>query len=121
MATRLLEFIEVIFADDYNCWRGYSAAKSNDEILAQCRLCQASLHRWGEANSVKFDPAKESFHVLHRTRGSGGGFRLLGLLFDESVCMGAAMSEVGREAGWRLQAVRWPRGFFFSAGNGQLI
>ena len=73
LATRLLEFIEVIFADDYNCWRGYSAAKSNEEILAQCRLCQASLHRWGEANSVKFDPAKESFHVLHRTRGSGGG------------------------------------------------
>ncbi len=105
-------FTEVVFADDFNSWRAFDVGTAIGEILESCRECQSSLHRWGQANSVKFDPGKESFHVLHRTRGHGDSFRLLGLLFDESLRMCGALSEIGREAGWRLQSVLRPRRFF---------
>ena len=111
-AVRCLEFTEVVFADDFNSWRGFPAGTSIDEIWAHCAQCQEYLHGWGVANSVKFDPSKESFHVLHRTRGYGDGFLLLGLHFDESLHMNVAASIIGREAGWRLQSVLRPKRFF---------
>ena len=50
--------------------------------------------------------------MLHRTRGYGDGFRLLGINFDECLRMNAAVSELGREAGWRLKSILRPRRFF---------
>ena len=111
-SARDLSFIEVVFADDFNCWRAFSSLSSNIEISEECTKCQEALHIWGEANSVKFDPGKESFHILHRTRGQGNDFKLLGLVFDVGLRMGSAISELAREAGWRLQAVLRPRRFF---------
>ena len=69
LATQLLSFVEVVFADDYNCWKAFPSRIDRSEILRQCCACQARLHEWGVANSVKFDPSKESLHVLHRTNG----------------------------------------------------
>ena len=80
--------------------------------MKQTKQCQCNLQEWGAANSVKFDASKESFHVLHRIRSHGEGFRLLGLSFDEALRMGKVCLEIAREAGWRLQSVLRPRRFF---------
>ncbi len=111
-SVRFIGFTDVVFADDFNCWKSFRTGTPSHEIYRQSQRCQANLHDWGAANSVRFNAGKENFHVLHRTRGHGGGFRLLGLLYDESLRMGPAMSELAREAGWRLQSVLRPRRFF---------
>ena len=111
-SVRCLGFTDVVFADDFNCWKAFAAGTTCQEISRQTRRCQGNLHEWGAANSVKFDAGKESFHVLHRTRNHGDGFRLLGLSFDESLRMGKACSEIAREAVWRLQSVLRPRRVF---------
>ena len=102
----------MVFADDYNCWKAFPTRTDRSEILRQCGACQARLHEWGAANSVKFDPDKESFHVLHRTNGVGEDFKLLGLIFDVELRMHSGISTIAREAGWRLQSVLRPRRFF---------
>ena len=112
LAISSLDFSEVVFADDFNCWRSFEASTSLGAVLAECIKCQDSLHKWGRANSVKFDPGKESFHILHRTRGLGDNFQLLGLCFDVALQMGPCISILAREAGWRLQSVLRPRRFF---------
>ncbi len=112
LAVRRLEFTDVVFADDFNAWKTFTQGTAIDDMLAECLQCQDSLHSWGRANSVKFDPSKESFHVLHRTRAHGDDFLLLGILFDCELRMHSAVSRLSREAGWRLQAILRPRRFF---------
>ncbi len=111
-AVRTLNFTDVVFADDFNSWKRFSAALALSDMLDECRLCQGSLHAWGRANSVKFDPSKESFHILHRSRSFGDDFLLLGVMFDCELRMHSAISRLAREAGWRLQAILRPRRFF---------
>ena len=112
LAIRPLHFTEVVFADDFNCWKSFTNNVHRSEILRQCSACQARLHSWGQANSVKFDAGKESFHILHRTNGFGDDFALLGVTFDTSLHMGVGISIIAREAGWRLKSVLRPRRFF---------
>ena len=81
-------FSDIIFADDLNAYREYASDVDNEDIMAACDVCQEKLHRWGEANSVAFDPAKETKHVLSRTNPSGEGFKILGVLFDPKLIMG---------------------------------
>ena len=108
-----LGFTEVVFADDFNCWKAFDTHYTQiNEILRQCQRCQGNLHNWGSANSVRFDAGKESFHVLRRTRGHGDDFKRLGLTFDVSLRMCVAVSELACEAGWRLQSILRPRRFF---------
>ena len=110
--VRLRGFTDVVFADDFNCFKSFSAGTAVDDILSECRDSQAALHSWGRANSVRFDASKESFHVLHRTNGHGDEFLLLGTLFDVELRMGTAVATLAREAGWRLRTVLRPRRFF---------
>ena len=98
-STRLRGFTEVVFADDFNCWRKFERGIPNESILSACHDCQSNLHEWGRANSVTFDPGKESFHVLHRVRGQGEEFALLELIFDVALRMYSCLSILSREAG----------------------
>ncbi len=111
-AVQPLGFTDVVFADDFNCYKAFPAGTSVDDILCECRRSQDELHDWGKANSVRFDASKESFHVLHRTHGHGDDFVLLGILFDVELRMGRATTVLAREAGWRLKTVLRPRRFF---------
>ena len=70
--------------------------------------------RLGAANQVKFDPLKESFHLLRRVKPLGPSFKLLGILFDTKLLMHEGARAIAVEAGWRLQAALRP-GRFFSA------
>ena len=111
-SVRSLRYREVVFADDFNSWKRFKSSTHHSEIYRQNQRCQANLHEWGRANSVQFDASKESFHILHRTRGCGENFALLGLEFDMSLRMAHGVGVLAREAGWRLQSVLRPRRFF---------
>ena len=110
-AIRLMSFMEVVFADDLNAWRSFPMSCSNPEILDKCSECQDSLHSWGRANAVTFDPAKESKHVLSRHDPAGGNFRILGVTFDPKLLMSDCVGEITCSASWRLHTLLRSRRF----------
>ena len=114
-AVKTIKLLEVVFADDFNCWKPFAAGTCIQEISKQSLRCQANLHEWGRANCMRFDASKESFHVLHRTNGCGEDFLLLGILFDTGLRMHKANAVLAREAGWWLQSVLRTRRFFTRA------
>ena len=65
-AANATNFVERIFADHLNSFKLFVSAASDADIQIEMQLCQESLHNWGAANQVLFDPAKESFHILHQ-------------------------------------------------------
>ena len=84
-AANALGFTETVFADDLNCYRGFSVKNTNRETavttaelhvhaLSKLQDVQKEIHAWGEASRVLFDPSKESLHVLHRRVGHGNSF-----------------------------------------------
>ena len=109
-------YVESVFADDFNAWKGFAAnkepVKTQESILLDLETVQRELHLWGKANQVIFDPSKESFHVLHRRFHHGADFKILGVTFDVSLLMHTAAREIATEAGWRLQTLLRARGFF---------
>ena len=111
-AVRELGFTETVFADDFNCWTPLNRdAKELDAVIALSQ-CQHSLHTWGAANQVAFDPVKEEFVLMRRFRALGPNFRLLGVTFDPQLLMHDGTRKIAVEAGWRLQAILRPRRFF---------
>ena len=111
-AVRRHEFTETIFADDFNCWKGLPNDVDDLTLVLALSECQSSLHAWGAANQVVFDPTKESFHLLRRQKPRGPSFKLLGVLFDTKLLMHEGARAIAVDAGWRLQAVLRPRRFF---------
>ena len=67
--------------------------------------CQQNLHKWGAANRVVFDPAKEEFVVIRRQHPIGNDFKLLGVTFDAQLSMRRGARKIAIEAGWRLQSI----------------
>ncbi len=113
-AVTQLGFIETVFADDFNCWKSFRKKNLPVQVKAELELrgAQKELHLWGNANSVVFDPAKESFQLLHRSLYLGDDFRILGVLFDSQLLMYSATRVVATEAGWRLQKLLRARRYY---------
>ena len=109
-----LGFEEAVFADDFNCWKGFTRTglPANLKGDLAMRGAQRELHLWGKANQVLFDPSKEAFHLLHRRLHSAGEFKILGVLFDTQLLMHSACRAVATEAGWRLQKLLRSRRYF---------
>ena len=63
-AVNVLNILEVIFADDLNCFNDLSLSVENAAIVEDMKKCQGELHPWGRANQVSFDASKESMHIL---------------------------------------------------------
>lgn len=76
-----------------------------EDALKETTKCQAEVHAWGRGNRVLFGAGKESFQVLHRTRGQGENFTILGTEFDTTLGMHDAAHKVSTEAGWRLKTL----------------
>ena len=49
-------FQDVVFADDPNYSRVFELSAARGQVEIAFRLCQGSLHRWGAAHTVAFDP-----------------------------------------------------------------
>ena len=74
--------------------------------------CQTSLHLWGSANQVAFEPSKESFHILDARRPVGDNFQILSVIFDPKLNMHEAVRSFASEAGWRLRTLLRVRRFY---------
>jgi len=60
VAVNSVEFLEIVFADDLNCFKDFGLHIPHETLHAEMDRCQSELHKWGKANQVSFDPAKES-------------------------------------------------------------
>ena len=67
---------------------------SNDHLKNQMEYCQQCLHKWGHANQVVFDPAKEQFVIIHPSEKQCEYFKLLGITFDSQLKMEKGIREV---------------------------
>eukprot|EP00959_Pyramimonas_sp_CCMP1952_P316219 6618417-Pyramimonas_sp.AAC.1 len=105
MGIRAEDFEEIMFADDLNAFQELEAAVDDASAFVRTRAVQRSLHRWGEAIRVVFDPSKESAHVLSRRRPAGPNFKLLGIRYDTKLLMDEAISARVQEAGWRIHSI----------------
>ena len=105
-------FTETVFADDFNCWTPLDREAKEFDAVLRLSKCQDLLHAWGLANSVVFDPSKESFALLRRFRALGQNFKILGITFDPQLLMHAGARKVAVEAGWRLRAILRARRHF---------
>ena len=111
-AVRDYGFIETVFADDFNCWTILDKDATALEATLKLSECQSSLHRWGAANRVCFDPLKEEFVVIRRRKALGSDFKLLGVTFDAQLLMHSGVRKIAVEAGWRLKAILRARSYF---------
>ena len=84
-------------------------------LLKSVDNVQCELHKWGEANQVTFDAAKESQHVLSTSDPEGSSFKLLGVPFDTELSMAHAVSELVSSAGWKLRIILRIRRFYTDA------
>ena len=80
-------FDGIYYADDLIAVREFDGATANNTILQHCANCQSSLHTWGAANQVVFDPGKESSHVMSLTSGDGSSFTQLCVVLESNLCM----------------------------------
>ena len=92
-AIRLLNFLELVYADDLNALKAYPASTSTPAILSDLRECQSTLHSWGQANSVLFDAGKEHHHILSHRNPHEESFKLLGVAFDCQLRMHVAIDD----------------------------
>ena len=106
------EFSETAYADDLIAFRGFFEGVSHAILDAAMLSCQSDLRRWGEANQVTFDPAKESFHIISRHRPKGTNFVELGVEFDCRLIMRDAVHQCAVEAGWKIKCVLRPQRYF---------
>ncbi len=111
-AVRELGFVETVFADDFNCWKGFDWNVDGPSAIESMKECQVKLHDWGAANQVVFDPSKESFAILRARDPVGEDFKLLGIIFDTKLLMHKGARKVATDAGWRLRAILRVRRYF---------
>jgi len=105
-------FTEVVFADDLNAYRIVAGSTPNGTIKESLDNCQQELHKWGAANQVAFDAAKESQHVLSLSDPLGSSFKLLGVPFDPALSMADAINDLVSTAGWKLRTLLRTRRFY---------
>lgn len=105
-------FKDITYADDLNAFREHPCHVSNYSIWRDMKKVQKQLHMWGEANGVRFDAGKESFHVLSKTGGYGGNFKLLGINFDPKLLMHDAIHDCVVACNWKLQSILRSKKFY---------
>ena len=115
IAIALCLFIEIIYADDLNCFRSFPCAVENAVLKHSISQCQSELHRWGRCNQIEFDPEKESSHVVARHDAEGSNFRILGIDFDCKLLMADAVHETAASVRWKLHTLMRSKRFFSDA------
>lgn len=105
-------FIESIFADDLNAFQGFKTSTNNEYVETQMQYCQQCLHKWGHANQVVFDPAKEQFVNIHPNENICDHFKLLGINFDSQLTMEQGIREVAGQSHSRISMIMRRRRYY---------
>ena len=111
-AVQQAGFDDTYFADDLCCYKDFAGKSNNVAVKEDLEHCQQTLHSWGAANQVVFDPSKESLHVLHRRKPEGEAFKGLGVLWDTKLNMKAEVHEVATRANWKLSTLLRGKRYF---------
>ena len=98
-------FEHAVYADDLNAFKVEMSSKSDAHMFEDMRDCQRNLHVWGEANGVRFDPGKESMHILSRAHSAGPNFKVLGIDFDCKLLVDDTVRECATQAAWKLRTL----------------
>jgi hypothetical protein len=93
---------EVVYADDLNAYKVVPGSTSIERGLASIGNVQQELHKWGAANQVFFDTARESKHVLSRSEPYGDDLKLLGVVFDVQLEMDTAVRTLAGKVRWEM-------------------
>ena len=112
VAVNMIGFLEIVFADDLNCFKDFGLNVTHETMHGEMHQCQLELHKWGNASQVSFDHGKESKHILALNGGEGCNFKVLGVPFDHALSMRDAVVEVVSEAGWKMAAILQSGRFF---------
>ena len=111
-AIREFMFFEMVYADDLDAYKIVPSSTGDDEAMRMMDKAQTELHKWGAANRVSFDPAKESKHVLSRKDPHGSEFKLLGVIFDCRLYMDVAISTLVGKVRWKIAMLLRSRASF---------
>ena len=84
---------------------------SVDSVMTEAKKCQTELHKWGKANRVSFDPAKESVHTVSHAQPHDDPSKLLGITFDCKLRMDLCVRETVNQASWKLTTILRTRRF----------
>ena len=116
-------YTEVVYADDLNAFKAFQPISDKAAIYEDLRVAQRELHSWGRANQVKFDAGKEGFAILSRWTGhaEGADFRILGIMFDKSLSMAAAIDELVKDCKWKIRSLLRCQRHFDIAGTVSLF
>ena len=98
-------FTELVYADDLNAYREAPTTTPDDTLIAEAQACQTEVHRWGGANQIQFEPAKEGIHVIGRRATSTETFGILGVDFDSKLIMHRTVECTTQAATWKAKAV----------------
>ena len=106
------------FGREFGLKRSGSAA-----IKTDLREAQSELHSWGRANQVNCDDGKEGFAILSKRKGhaEGADFRILGITFDNSLTMAAAIDELVKDCKWKIRSLLRCQRHFDIAGTVSLF
>ena len=96
-------FEECVYADDLNAFRTFPESTPNNVVTECLKACQQELHTWGQANQVAFDASKEGFYIISTSEPQGEKFKILGVVFDTSLSMQAAVDDLVSAASWKLK------------------
>ena len=114
-AVRESGFLELLFADDLNCWKLFPCSVPNHILLEAAKDCQAEVHSWGAGNRVVFDAGKESLHVVSHREPEGGNFKVLGVDWDPKVLMRDELETLVGKTKWKVVQLLRARRFFTGA------
>ena len=68
-----------------------------------------------------FDLSKEAKHVLALRGGEGPNFRLLGVPFDHALSMSDAVTDLVRDAAWKMASILRTARFFHGWRNCKFV
>ena len=106
------DLVELLFADDLNCFKTFANETPNEDILSHLRNGQKLCHDWGDMNQVEFEATKESFTILSKHDAFGDIFKLLGVLFDTQLTMLPMINHLVTKMGNKLKALFRVRKFY---------
>ena len=111
-------FEEIVYVDDLNELKEFAHNASVVSVMAEAKKCQTELHKWGRANQVSFDPAKDLCILCPTPSRMETLFKLLGRCFDCKLRMDLAVRDVVSQASWKLTTIPRTRRFH---GVSQLV
>ena len=86
-------------------FKSYPRGRSGDLFLSDIREVQRRFHTWGQANSATFDAGKEDAMIIATSDPFGGPTKLLGIDFDNKLCMRQAVHKCAIKAAWKSKSL----------------